>query len=71
MRLHRVELPGIGTGFRFRTGTGLWIGVIHHRDGRRHLLIYDTDDPDTVRSSVPLQPVEAHELAEVLAPHHQ
>jgi hypothetical protein len=70
MRLERLTLPGVGTRFRFPTNAGKWVGVIRHLDGRRELVVYAVDDPDTVRVSVSLTPREAHELAESLAPHH-
>ena len=71
MHLERLALPGIGTRFRIHTGQGTWVGVIRHTDGRRELLIYAPQDPDTVRVAVTLTPEEAHELAEILSPHHE
>lgn len=66
MHLERTELPGVGTTLRFATAAGKWIGVIHHFDGRRELVVYALGDPDTVRASVPLTPDEAHKLADLL-----
>jgi len=70
MRLERVTLPGVGHSVRFATGAGAWVGVIRHHDGHRELVVYAVDDPDTVRTALRLTEQEAHELAEVLFPHH-
>jgi TrkA domain protein len=70
MRIERVPLPGIGTRVRFATASGTWVGVIQHTDGHRELLVYSADDSDTVHTSVRLTEQEAHELSEILFPHH-
>jgi TrkA domain protein len=70
MRIERVPLPGIGTRIRFATATGRWVGVIQHADGHRELLLYAPNDSDTVQTSVRLTEQEAHELSEILFPHH-
>lgn len=70
MRIERVPLPGVGTRVRFPTQAGQWVGVIQHTDGHRELLVYTTDDSDTVHTTVRLTEPEAHELSEILFPHH-
>lgn len=70
MDAQRTDLPGIGTNFRFQTEAGKWVGVIRHVDGRRELVVYAKDDPDTVRASLTLTAQEAHELGYILAARH-
>lgn len=70
MHLERTTLPGVGTMVRFPSAAGPWVGVIHHHDGHRELVVYAVDDPDTVQNSLRLTEIEAHELAEILYPHH-
>ncbi|MFB9837877.1 cation:proton antiporter regulatory subunit [Actinoallomurus acaciae] len=66
MDVERTALPGIGLQHVFTTAKGRRIGTISHRDGRRDLLIYDRDDPDTCVLTVPLTVEEANALAELL-----
>jgi TrkA domain protein len=66
MDVERTALPGIGLRHMFTTARGRRIGTISHRDGRRDLLVYDRDDPDTCVLTVPLTAEEANALAELL-----
>jgi TrkA domain protein len=66
MEVERTSLPGIGLRHVFTTGRGRQIGVVSHRTGRRDLVIYDKDDPDTCVVSVALAEEEANALAELL-----
>ncbi|MEV3924166.1 cation:proton antiporter regulatory subunit [Actinomadura coerulea] len=66
MDVERTSLPGIGLRHVFTTGRGRQIGVVSHRTGRRDLVIYDKDDPDTCVVSVALAAEEANALAELL-----
>ncbi|NDU71461.1 potassium transporter TrkA [Actinomadura sp. DSM 109109] len=66
MDVERTSLPGIGLRHVFTTGRGRQIGVVSHRTGRRDLVIYDKDDPDTCVVSVALAAEEANVLAELL-----
>ncbi len=43
--------------------------MISHRTGRRDLLIYDRDDPDTCAQTVTMNDEEADALAELLGTH--
>ncbi|MFG2000671.1 cation:proton antiporter regulatory subunit [Spirillospora sp. NPDC048911] len=66
MDVERTSLPGIGLRHVFTTGRGRQLGVVSHRTGRRDLVVYDKDDPDTCVVSVALTGEEANGLAELL-----
>lgn len=66
MDVERTALPGIGLQHIMTTGRGRQIGVISHRTGRRDLVIYDKDDPDTCIATVALTADEASAIAELL-----
>ncbi len=69
VEVERTALPGIGLRHTITTERGRQLGVISHRTGRRDLLVYDQDDPDTCAETVALTSDEAGALAELLAPH--
>ncbi|NEA26687.1 cation:proton antiporter regulatory subunit [Actinomadura bangladeshensis] len=48
------------------TGRGRQLGVISHRTGRRDLVIYDKEDPDSCIATVALTAEEANAIAELL-----
>lgn len=66
MDVERTSLPGIGLRHVFTTERGRQLGVVSHRTGRRDLVIYDKEDPDTCVVSVALNGEEANALAELL-----
>jgi len=66
VEVERTALPGIGLRHILTTSRGRQIGVVSHRSGRRDLLIYDPDDPDTSVDDVALTVDEAEALAELL-----
>lgn len=66
MDVERTALPGIGLRHVFTTSRGRRIGVISHRTGRRDLVVYDRDDPDSAAETVGLNADEANGLAELL-----
>jgi TrkA domain protein len=66
MDVERVNLPGIGIRHAIVTGRGRRLGVVSHHTGRRDLVIYDREDPDSAVVSVPLSGEEATALAELL-----
>ncbi|MGC9670496.1 cation:proton antiporter regulatory subunit [Planosporangium sp. 12N6] len=66
MDVERTPLPGIGLRHTFVTERGRRIGVVSHRDGRRDLVVYRRDDPDSAAEAVVLNPEEANGLAELL-----
>jgi TrkA domain protein len=66
MEVFETPLPGIGVRYEFMTGDRERLGVITRRDGRRELLLYDRDDPDTCRVTIELTPEEAATMVELL-----
>lgn len=50
----------------FRTEDGREVGVLVHRDGRRDILVYDSDDPDTCSAQIPFSPDDTRTLSELL-----
>ena len=64
--VQETHLPGIGVRFDFPTSTGIRIGVLVHKTGRRELLVYRQEDPDECAISVDLASDEARTLAEML-----
>ena len=59
-------MPGIGVRHDLVTSSGRTVGVVSHRNGRRDLVLYDVDDPDSSLASIPLTDDEAEALADVL-----
>jgi TrkA domain protein len=66
VEIEQTALPGIGTRHVIVARTGRRVGVVTHRNGRRELVIYDEDDPDTAAASLTLTSEEADALAELL-----
>ena len=66
MNVERTDLPGIGTSHVVTTARGRRIGIVSHRSGRRDLVIYDKEDPDTSVVSVALSAEESNAVAEYL-----
>jgi TrkA domain protein len=64
--VERTALPGIGLQHVLTTGRGRQIGVVSHRSGRKDLVIYDRDDPDTCVATVKLSTEEANAIADLL-----
>jgi TrkA domain protein len=64
--IEETHLPGLGVRYEFTTSRGTRIGVVHHRTGRREIVVYDHDDPDTSREVIALDPDDAAALAEML-----
>jgi K+:H+ antiporter subunit KhtT len=65
--VHRTVLPGIGLRHEFVTERGRRAAVVSHRSGRREVVVYDRDDPDTAAVTLTLNAEEANGLAELLA----
>ena len=61
-----TQLPGVGVRHEFETESGERVGVVVHRDGRRELLVYGTDDPDACRSLLELTANDTRTVAELL-----
>ena len=66
VEIEQTALPGIGTRYVVVARSGRRVGVVTHRNGRRELVIYDADDPDTAAASLTLTSDEADALAELL-----
>ncbi|MEU0564445.1 cation:proton antiporter regulatory subunit [Nonomuraea sp. NPDC005983] len=66
MDVEQTALPGIGLRHEFTTRSGMRVGVVSHRTGRRDLVIYDRNDPDRACETVKLNDEEADALAELL-----
>jgi TrkA domain protein len=64
--VHETKLPGLGIRYEFMTTRGSRLGVVHHRTGRRELLLYDPEDPDSCRDVVALSESDSRTLAELL-----
>jgi TrkA domain protein len=61
-----TTLPGIGVRYDFVTSTGVRIGVLVHRTGRRDLIVYSAHDPDATVAQVNFDPDDARTIAELL-----
>lgn len=66
MEIFESRLPGIGVRYEFTSAAGAHIGVLVRRDGRREVLLYDEDDPDSCRASLLLSAEDAVALVELL-----
>lgn len=64
--VRETKLPGVGVRHDFCTAGGDDISVLVHHDGRREILVYDTDDPDACRSIVALDAADTRTLSELL-----
>jgi TrkA domain protein len=64
--ISETKLPGLGIRYEFTTRRGSRLGVVHHRTGRRELLVYEPEDPDTCRDVVALDEDDSRTLAELL-----
>jgi TrkA domain protein len=63
--VERTLRPGIGLWHVFDTERGRRVGVVSHRNGRRDLVVYHRDDPDSAADAVVLSVAEANGLAEL------
>jgi TrkA domain protein len=66
MDVERTDLPGIGIRHEFRTARGQYAAVISHHTGRRDIVVYDRQDPDTALATLVLTADEASGVAEFL-----
>lgn len=64
--VRETKLPGVGVRHEFTTDDGRVIGVLVHHDGRREILIYDSDDPDACSSIVSLSVGDTRTVTELL-----
>jgi TrkA domain protein len=66
MEIQETPLPGVGRRHDLTTQRGHQLGVVSYRTGRRDLLLYDPDDPDTCREVIRLSQEDADVLADLL-----
>jgi len=64
--VQETALPGVGVRYEFSSSNGDRVAVVHHRSGRRELLVFEQDDPDCVLRSVDLDEADSRTLAEML-----
>lgn len=64
--VRETTLPGVGIRHDFVTSTGDDVSVLVHHDGRREIMIYDSDDPDVCRTALSLSPTDAATMNELL-----
>lgn len=64
--VRETKLPGVGVRHEFTTEDGDDIGVLVHHDGRREILVYDSDDPDKCSSIVALSAADTRTVTELL-----
>ncbi len=69
-QVHETKLPGVGVRHEFTTDEGRNMAVIVHHDGRREVLAYDADDPDTCTSLLTLSERDTQTMAEILGVSH-
>ena len=61
-----TKLPGMGVRYEFVTSAGERVGVVHHRTGRREVVVFDEADPDACREVVRLDEDDSRTLSELL-----
>ncbi|GAA1763019.1 cation:proton antiporter regulatory subunit [Luedemannella helvata] len=66
MEVERTALPGIGLRHEFVSENGQHAAIVSHVSGRRDVVIYRPDDPDTVLATLTLNTDEANGVAELL-----
>ncbi|WP_155374977.1 cation:proton antiporter regulatory subunit [Catellatospora vulcania] len=66
MDVEKTALPGIGLRHEFQTKRGQHAAVVSHVSGRRDIVIYHPDDPDTAVATLSLNTDEANGIAELL-----
>jgi TrkA domain protein len=64
--IFETSLPGVGVRHDLACESGERLGVLTHHSGRRDLLVFARDDPDSVSESVAMSPDEARLLADLL-----
>ena len=64
--VRETKLPGVGVRHEFTTEDGTEIGVLVYHDGRREILVYDSDDPDACTSFMTLSNADTRTVSELL-----
>lgn len=65
-KFEQTQLPGVGVRHDFVTELGRRLGVITRHSGRRELLVYRDDDPDSCIATVHLEEADRQALVEIL-----
>lgn len=68
--VRETKLPGVGVRHEFTTDDGSDLAVIVHHDGRREVLAYQKDDPDSCSPLMSLSEPDTQTLAELLGVSH-
>ncbi|GGM10418.1 cation:proton antiporter regulatory subunit [Nakamurella endophytica] len=63
VEVSETRLPGVGIRHDFLTDAGRRVGVVAHRNGKRDLVVFSKDDPDSCSQVVTLSGPEADALA--------
>ena len=66
VKFEQTQLPGVGVRHDFATESGRRIGVITRHGGRRELLLYREDDPDSCIATMHLEESDRAALVEML-----
>ncbi|MCZ2846647.1 cation:proton antiporter regulatory subunit [Modestobacter sp. VKM Ac-2978] len=66
MDVEETRLPGIGLRHDLVTAQGRRVGVISQRNGARHVVLYDEQDPDATAATIELTAEESEVVAELL-----
>jgi TrkA domain protein len=64
--VRETKRPGVGVRHEFTTDDGTDLGVLVHHDGRREILVYDSDDPDACSSRLRLSAADTRTVSELL-----
>lgn len=64
--VNETPLPGVGLRHDFVARSGRPVGVVSHTTGRRDLVVYASDDPDSSAVTVELTEEEGRVLGELL-----
>jgi TrkA domain protein len=64
--VRETKLPGVGVRHEFTTDGGNQVGVLVHHDGRREILVYDSEDPDVCTTLVNLTANDTRTMSELL-----
>lgn len=66
MDLVETLLPGIGIRYELKTRTGQILAIVVQREGQVKVSVFDSDDPDSARGVLRLEPEEANAIADIL-----
>ncbi len=61
-----TALPGVGVRYELELESGVHIGVLAHRTGRRELFVYSARDPDAVATELAFTAEEGKIVADLL-----